>query len=124
MQSLGLHLIEKTLGRIDELLAEFRLAINDMTILLAPHLQEIVSEKFELALKFGIIFTHCCDILFQRIDLALRLLCQVELEYLNTKLHFHVIVQIDAIKLVLAHPSLNFVEILGIKEGSTGEFVE
>ena len=75
MKTLSLNLIKESLSGIDELLAEFRTAVNCMTVLFAPDLQEIVSEELELALKFGIVLSHACDVLLKCVNVTLGLLC-------------------------------------------------
>ena len=124
MKPLRLHLIKQPLCRIHKLLPKLRPTIDRMPVLLTPHLQEIVSEELQLTRKLRIIFPHCRDILFQCVHLTLGLLGQVELEYLDSQLHLHVVVQADAVEFVLANPSLDLVEILRVEEGCAYELVE
>ena len=124
MKPLSLHFIEQALCRIDELLAEFWSIIDDMTVFLAPDLQKVISEKFELALEPGIILSHCCNILFESINITLRLLFQLKLEDLNSKLHLHIVIEADTCILALANPSLHFIDILRIKISSSTKLIK
>ncbi len=65
VQPLCLHFIIQTHGRVDKVLTELGLTLDHVSVLLAPDLEEIIAEKFKLALQAGIVFPHGCDVLLQ-----------------------------------------------------------
>lgn len=89
--------------------------IDILSVLVPPEVQEVVSEKLKLALQFFIVFAHRANILLQGLNISLFHFFEMEFENLDSELHLSVVVELDAIELILVDPSLELVDVLRIQ---------
>ena len=92
-------------------------------LLIPPHAQEVVSEKFHLSFELCVFFAHRSNILLQSFNVAFGLLLQLELENLDFEFHLKVVVECGARELVLSYPSLYFLKIQGVQVGLSCELI-